>query len=144
MATAIQSNLADVGIKADVQVLDTGAYGAMMFGTGWNNGLFLAGMVGDPELGVVGRFFLSKAAGIGFSNTIIHPDDVEAAINDMMSATNNDAKKNAAWQLDSLAIDTYAMVTPLITTPTLSAVSVKVHDPYINQGFTYAYAWIEH
>jgi ABC-type transport system substrate-binding protein len=144
MATAIQSNLADVEIKADLQVLAVGQYGQMFFGTGWTNGLFLAGMVGDPELGVVGRFFFSKAAGIGFSNTIIHPDDVEAAINNMMSATNQDDKKTGAWQLDSLIIDTYSMVTPLVTTPTLTAASVKVHDPYMTQGWTYSDAWIEH
>jgi peptide/nickel transport system substrate-binding protein len=144
MGTAIQSNLADVGIKIDLQVLNTGQYGAMFFGTGWENALFLGGMVGDPELGVVGRFFFSAAAGIGFSNTIIHPDDVEAAINDMMSATSNDVKKTNAWKMDSLIVDTYAMVTPLVTAAPLTAAYLKVHDPYITQGWTYADAWIEH
>jgi peptide/nickel transport system substrate-binding protein len=141
MATAIQSNLADIGIKMDLQVLNPGQYGAMFFGMGWNNGMFVGGMVGDPEIGVVGRFFFSKAAGIGFSNSIIHPDEVEAAINAMMRATTNDAKKTSAWQLDSLAIDKYCMVTPLLTSAVLTAFSVKVHDPYITQGWTYAESW---
>jgi peptide/nickel transport system substrate-binding protein len=144
MGTAIQSNLADIGIKVDLQVLNPGQYGAMFFGSGWTNGLFIGGMVGDPELGVVGRFFLSKAAGIGFSNSIIHPDDAEAAIVDMMKATSYDVKKAKAWELDSLAVDTYAMVTPLVTAAPLTAASKKVHDPYITQGWTYADAWIEH
>jgi peptide/nickel transport system substrate-binding protein len=143
MATAIQSNLADIGIKADLQVLNSGQYGQVMFGTGWQ-GLLLGGNASDAELGIFGRFFLSKAAGIGYSNTIIHPDDVEAAINDMMSATTNDAKKTAAWKLDSLAIDTYSMVTPLVSVPGLTAVSAKVHDPNIKEGYTWAEAWIEH
>jgi peptide/nickel transport system substrate-binding protein len=143
MATAIQSNLADVGIKVDLQVLNAGQYGAMFFGSGWTNGLFIGGMVGDPELGVVGRFFFSKAAGIGFSNSIIHPDDAEAAIVDMMSATSNDVKIAKAWELDSLVIDTYSMVTPLVTAASLTAASVKVHDPYITQSWTYTDAWIE-
>jgi ABC-type transport system substrate-binding protein len=143
MATAIQSNLADVGIKVELQVLNPGQYGAMFFGSGWTNGLFIGGMVGDPELGVVGRFFFSKAAGIGFSNSIIHPDDAEAAIVDMMSATSNDVKIAKAWELASLAIDKYAMVTPLVTAAPLTAASAKVHDPYMTQGWTYTDAWIE-
>jgi peptide/nickel transport system substrate-binding protein len=143
MATAIQSNLADVGIKVDLQVLNAGQYGAMFFGSGWTNALFIGGMVGDPELGVVGRFFFSKAAGIGFSNSIIHPDDVEAAIVDMMSATSNDIKKAKAWEFGSLAVDKYAMATPLVTSAPLTAASVKVHDPNITQGWTYGDAWIE-
>lgn len=143
-ATTIQSNLADIGIQATVQVLDTGAYGAMMFGSGWTNGLFIGNMAGDPELGVVARFFLSKAAGIGYSNSIIHPDDVEAAINQMMTATDNVSKQQAAWVLDALAIDVYCMLTPILTSPTINALSNKVHDPNFAEGFTYADAWIEH
>jgi peptide/nickel transport system substrate-binding protein len=143
MATAIQSNLADVGIKVDLQVLNAGQYGAMYFGTGWTDGLFLSDMVGDPELGIVGRFFFSKDAGIGFSNTIIHPDDVESALQNMMSATNQEDKKNYAWQVDSLIVDKYAMVTPLLTTAQLYATSVKVHNPYLTQSWTYSDAWIE-
>jgi peptide/nickel transport system substrate-binding protein len=143
MATAIQSNLADIGIKMDLQVLNPGQYGQMFFGTGWNNGMFIGGMVGDPEMGVVGRFFFSKAAGIGFSNSIIHPDEVEAAITAMMRATNNDDKKASAWLLDSLAIDKYCMVTPLLTSAPLTAFSIKVHDPYITQGWTYTESWKE-
>jgi peptide/nickel transport system substrate-binding protein len=143
MGTAIQSNLADVGIKVDLQVLNPGQYGAMFFGSGWTNGLFIGGMVGDPELGVVGRFFFSKAAGIGFSNSIIHPDDLEAAIVNMMAATSNDVKKAKAWELDSLAIDTYSVATPLVTAAPLTAASDKVHDPYMTQGWTYTDAWIE-
>ena len=143
MATAIQSNLTDIGINVDLQVLNAGQYGAMFFGMGWQNGMFLGGMVGDPEIGVVGRFFFSAAAGIGFSNTIIHPDDVEAAISAMMTATNNENKKASAWELDSLIIDKYCMVTPLLTTPSLTAVYTKVHDPYITRSWGYADVWIE-
>ena len=143
-ATAIQSNLADIGIQATVQVLDVGKYGQMMFGSGWTNGLFIGDMVGDPELGVIGRFFLSKAAGIGYSNTIIHPDDVEAAINNMMTATDNVTKQQEAWVLDSLTVDKYCTITPLLTHPVISALSNKVHDPNFAEGFTYADAWIEH
>jgi peptide/nickel transport system substrate-binding protein len=143
MGTAIQSNLADIGINVDLQVLNAGQYGAMFFGMGWENGMFLGGMVGDPEIGVVARFFFSAAAGIGFSNSIIHPDDVEAAISAMMTATNKADKQAAAWQLDSLIIDEYCMVTPLLTTPPLTALSSKVHDPYITRTWGYADVWIE-
>lgn len=142
-ATAIQSNLADIGIKADLQVLNPGKYGQMFFGTGWSKGIFLAGMVGDPELGVVGRFFFSKDAGIGFSNSIIHPDDMEKAISDMMTSTNNQDKQTNAWQLQSLLSDTYCAVTPLLTSAVLSGISNKVHDDSIVSAWTYADTWIE-
>jgi peptide/nickel transport system substrate-binding protein len=143
MATAIQSNLTDIGIRVNLEVLNAGQYGAMFFGMGWENGMFMGWMVGDPELGVVGRFFFSAAAGIGFSNSIIHPDDVEAAISAMMMAKNDEDKKAAAWELHSLAIDKYCMATPLLTTPPLTGLSTKVHDPFITRGWGYADVWIE-
>lgn len=143
MCTAIQSNLADVDIRADLQILEAGQYGQMFFGTGWTNGMFQAGTVGDPELGVVARFFFSAAAGIGFSNTIIHPDELESAITNMMSATNNEDKKKWAWEMQSLLIDKYCVITPLVTTVNLSAKLPKIHDDYIEYPWTFADVWIE-
>jgi peptide/nickel transport system substrate-binding protein len=143
MCTAIQSNLADVGIKADLQILEAGQYGAMFFGTGWSNGMFQAGTVGDPELGVVARFFFSKDAGIGFSNTIIHPDELENAIHNMMSATNNEDKQKYAWEVQSLLIDKYCIITPLVTVFNLYAKSPLVHDDHIEYSYSFADAWME-
>jgi ABC-type transport system substrate-binding protein len=142
MCTAVQSNLADVGIKADLQVLETGQYGAMFFGPGWSDGLFVANTVGDPELGVVARLFFSAAAGIGFSNSIIHPDDLENAIVNMMTATNNDDKEKYAWEMQNLLIDKYCIVSPLVTALGLYAKSPQVHDDYIEESWTFADAWI--
>jgi peptide/nickel transport system substrate-binding protein len=143
MCTAIQSNLADVGINADLEILEPGVYGMMYFGTGWTDGLFQSGTVGDPELGVVARFFFSAAAGIGFSNSIIHPDDLETAIVNMMSATNNEDKKKYAWEVQSLLIDKYCIVTSLVTQFSLYAKSPNVHDDHIEESWTFADTWMD-
>jgi peptide/nickel transport system substrate-binding protein len=143
MCTAIQSNLADVGINADLQMLEPGAYGAMFFGTGWEDGLFQAGHLCDPELGVAGRFFFSADAGIAFSNNIIHPDDLELALKNMMTTTDNDKKQKYAWEVDSLLIDKYCIVTSIVTSINLFAKSPDVHDDHIEESWTFADAWME-
>jgi peptide/nickel transport system substrate-binding protein len=141
MCTAIQGDLAQVNIKADVQAMESGQYGVMMFGTGWSNGLLQCGNAGDPELGVVGRFFISKAAGIGITASIIHPDDVENAITNMMNATTKADKQKWSWELQSLVVDKYCLFIPLNHQPGLSAKAKYVQGDHLDYNWTYADWW---
>ncbi len=131
--TAIQGYLADVGIIADLQVLNVGQYGEMYWGTGWTDGLFATEMLADPEVGIQARYFFSKDGCPGMATSMIHPDEVEAKMVEMTSAITFDAKKNAAWDLQTLMIDKYCMYTPLVLEYQIAVKSTKLHNDYVGE-----------
>lgn len=148
--TAVQGYLADVGIIADLQVLNVGQYGEMYWGTGWTDGLFATEMLADPEVGIQSRFFFSKNGCPGMATSMIHPDEVEAKMEEMTTAITFEAKKNAAWDLQTLMIDKYCMYTPLILEYQISVKSTKLHDDYVAEpqssksgSWGYGDVWLE-
>jgi peptide/nickel transport system substrate-binding protein len=150
MFTAVQGYLADVGIIADLQVLNIGQYAEMYWGTGWTDGVFASDMLSDPEVGIPARYFFEAASPLGMPQSIIHPDAVEDAIKRMTTATDLEVKKDAAWELQALMVDDYCMYTPLILEFSIAAKSTKVHGEYTSEPrsdvsgtWTFADAWLE-
>jgi peptide/nickel transport system substrate-binding protein len=148
--TAVQGNLADIGIKADLQTMNPGQYAEIMFGTGWSNGLLCGGMLSDPEIGIMAFYHFSGASPLGIPQSTIHPEDLDAAINGIMSAIDPEKKKAASWDFEYLTTDKYCFYTPIVFRPPLAAKSIKVHDDYIATPYssnppnwTFADAWIE-
>jgi peptide/nickel transport system substrate-binding protein len=148
--TAIQGYLADVGIIADLQALNIGQYAEKYWATGWNDSIFQTGMLSDPEVGIQARYFFEAASPLGMPQSIIHPDEVEAGIQKMVTATNLDSKQAAAWELQALLTDEYCMYTPVLLTFTIAGKSPEVHDEYSSQPesdisgiWTFADAWLE-
>jgi peptide/nickel transport system substrate-binding protein len=146
--TAVQGYLTAVGIKADLKLQGPGQMGEMGFGTGWTNGLFGVGMVDDPEVGIDMRVFLAESSGTGIAKSIIHPDDVENATNQMFSAPDFETKQSKAWELQSLMFDKYCIFTPIMFMSNITAWSTKVHDElwetYTPQDpWSFADTWLE-
>jgi len=126
--TAVQGYLANVGIKAAIKLQGPGEMGAMGFGTGWSDGLFGQGLIDDPEVGIDMRVFLAESSGTGIAKSIIHPEEVENAINLMVSAPDFKTKQAEAWELQSLMFDKYCIFTPIMFMYNITAWSTKVHD----------------
>jgi hypothetical protein len=61
----------------------------------------------------------------------------------MMTTTDNDKKQKYAWEVDSLLIDKYCIVTSIVTSINLFAKSPDVHDDHIEESWTFADAWME-
>lgn len=121
----------------------------MLFGTGWTDGFVCTSLYSTYDIGVLGRFFLSKEQGVpGFSGSILHPDDVETTIQQLTQATDAEVKKSLQWQLQSLMADKYCLWTPVVDLNNIAAKSVKVQNDYLSEPATdktgtYADCWIK-
>ncbi len=147
MFTAVQGYLAAVGIKADLKLQGPGQMGEMGFATGWSDGMFGQGLIDDPEVGIDMRVFLAESSGTGIAKSIIHPDDVENAVNLMISAPDFKTKQSEAWELQSLMFDKYCIFTPIMFMSNITAWSTRVHDElwetYIPQDpWSFADTWL--
>jgi peptide/nickel transport system substrate-binding protein len=149
--TAVQSNLADIGIKADLQAVNPGQYGEIMFGTGWSNGLLGGAMLSDPEIGIMAFYHFSLDSGLGIPQSTIHPEDLEAAIKGIMTGADAAKKKAASWDFEYLTTDKYCFYSPIVVHSPLAVKSIKVHGDYIATTYssnppiwTFADVWLDH
>jgi len=149
MYTAVQGYLADVGINADLQVINPGRYGEMYYATGWSDGLFGADMLIGWGIGVHANYFFSVYSPLGMPQSIIHPEDLEECIGLVTTSTDFETEKAHSWNLESLMIDKYCVYTPIIAFYSIAAKTEKVHGDQTSvvgaSGFpwTFADAWME-
>lgn len=105
-ATAIAANLADVGIKADIEVIDASKMSEMMT-NGWK-GLFWHFASIGPDLGLyMGRHLDTNGA--YYAKGIQHPQDCLDLLNQIRSAKDHDAKVQLELQLQEKIYDEYAL-----------------------------------
>lgn len=107
-------------------------------------------MLAHPEIGIMASIHYSGASPLGIPKSTIHPADLDAAINEILSETDPEKRKEAALDFEYLTIDKYSFWTPMVLRWTLAAKSVKVHGDYISTTYssespvwTYADDWIE-
>jgi peptide/nickel transport system substrate-binding protein len=149
MFTAVQGYLADVGIIADMQVVNVGKYQEIYFATGWSDGLFAADFVIGTDIGIFGNYMFSVYSPLGMAQSIAHPEEVDEAIWLTGTAPDFETKKTESWNLQYLLTDKYCLYTPIISTHYIAAKTDKIHGEQTStleaSGFpwTFAEAWLE-
>jgi peptide/nickel transport system substrate-binding protein len=145
--TAVQSDLAAVGIKVDLQLVSKGKYDEIYFGGGWPKGLFGADVDAGPEWGSLSKWFFDGDTCIpSFAAYAIHPAEINDTTKAINSAVDFKTKKSLSWELQSLVFDKYCIYIPLVLLPSLAAKSSKIHDEYTDYvteaPWTFADAWM--
>jgi len=149
MFTAVQGYLADVGIIADLQVINFGQYGEMYYATGWSDGLFASDFLIGADIGIHSNFFFSVYSPLGMPQSMTHPDEVEEAIWLVTTAPDFETKKLESWNLQYLLTDKYCLYTPIVAASSVAAKTEKVHGDQSStvgaSGFpwTFAEVWLE-
>jgi peptide/nickel transport system substrate-binding protein len=149
MYTAVQGHLADVGIIADLQVINPGKYGEMYYATGWSDGMFGADMMIGWGIGVHAGYFLAGWSPLGMPQSITHPEEVDEGIGLVTSAPDFETEKAQSWNLEYLLIDKYCLYTPIIAFYSIAAKTDNVHDEQTSTVgasgivWTFADAWLE-
>jgi peptide/nickel transport system substrate-binding protein len=150
MFTAVQGYLADVGIIADLQVVNVGKYQEMYFATGWSDGMFAADFVIGSDIGIFGNYMFSVYSPLGMPQSMTHPEEVDESIWLTTTAPDFETKKAQSWNLQYLLTDKYCLYTPIIATFPIAAKSIKVHGEHtstVEAGssfpWTFADAWLE-
>jgi peptide/nickel transport system substrate-binding protein len=151
LMTAVQSYLADVGIRAKLEIVEVGLYTAMTFGTGWpTNGLLAGDSPYNPELGSTMFFVFMHDIGMPLSKLMVtseQNDAIGALFYQYLGAGDFTTHKSFMWDLQSLIFDKECISPVICASIALAAKSKKVHDEYtcyISQyPWTFADAWIE-
>jgi len=120
---AVQRYFKDVGIEADVQILDTAKW-SQLAREGWQNGLLCQRWgLGTSYISTLNTFLGPRSS---FSSSVAKPPEFTKMISDGLSLTDFDAIKASCQKIVKYASDE-AMVTPLWTSvkPFVLALSVR-------------------
>jgi len=127
LMTAIQAQLAEVGIEATVQVLDPGAFDAAVSPTGGWDGLMMSAVRLEPDLATfMPRYYSANASRFGAH--IQHPEDVAQLFKEVVAAPDLETQLELSHELQKLVFDEYTLATPLWVTTRPSVVYSYVHD----------------
>jgi ABC-type transport system substrate-binding protein len=106
--TAIQSYLAQVGIDAELIVVDEAQVQSLYFST-WEGGLMGHFHSVQPDLGLY-MFRHLDPNGAFYAKGIIHPEDVLELLRENQKAPNMQVKTETSHKLQKLVYDEYAIV----------------------------------
>jgi peptide/nickel transport system substrate-binding protein len=145
--TAVQSDLANIGIMADLQPAEGGAYWGMLGGPGWEDGMLGATMATYPALLDAVWNYYSKSMQGGIPKEILHTDELDSLIEQMSTAPNREAEKALAWKIQAMVTDQLCLFIAIDVANPLAVKNSKLHDDYISfisgSPWTYADAWME-
>jgi ABC-type transport system substrate-binding protein len=118
--TSVQKYLSDVGIQAELQPV-TSARIYELGTKGWQNGLLLYNpymATGYPPAKTI-TYYLSKGAALNVS--VMHPDDIETALANSLSVTEQADITKYTQEMNKLITDKYCLVNYLYYLPVLGA-----------------------
>jgi len=144
--TAVQGYLAEAGIQAKLEMLNSGKYSEMFFATGWQDGIFGINFLSYPEIGIMTRFFFEAASPLGMPKSMTHPEDLEAVFKQFTTTTDFATQKALAHKAQYLMIDMHCVFTPLLVKQNVLAkyAWVKTENPQSHAAiYTYADYWID-
>lgn len=127
-ATAVQSQLKAVGIDAKIDSMDFSKLDAMFVQTGWTQGLALAPLISGYDPAYLGQPVMLMPTAFLCGGSMTHPDEITAFIPQVLAAPDFATKKTMTYQLDSLMIDKYQLITPLFMWPSMAAKFNYVKD----------------
>jgi ABC-type transport system substrate-binding protein len=129
-ATAIQSQLKEVGIDVKINIVDFSKLDNMFTQVGWQ-GLALAPVISGYDVAYLGQFVFLMPTAFLLGNSIIHPDDISSLLPTVLAAPNDATKKSLTYQLDSLMMDKYQLFTALWLWPSVAAKYNYVKDDHV-------------
>lgn len=136
--TAIQSYLAEVGIDAELIVVDEAQVQSLYFST-WEGGLMGHFHSVQPDLGLYMYRHLDPN-GAFYAKGIIHPEDVLELLRENQKAPNMQVKTETSHKLQKLVYDEYAIVGKPLFIP----MGIYVKQKYVKDdgfGLTHNSFW---
>jgi len=134
--TAVQGYLAQVGIDAELIVVDEAQNQSLYFGT-WEGGLMGHFHTVQPDLGLY-MFRHLDPNGAFYAKGIIHPEDVLELLRENQKAPNMEVKRETSHKLQKLVYDVYAIVGKPLYIPSY----IFIKQKYVkDDGFGLTNAW---
>ncbi len=145
IATAIQGFLAEVGITANLDVVDFSIYNEHVVGGTWDGLIMFSSRVEADAALTMPRVL--SANGLLFAKGLIHPDEMEDLFAQVRSEPDFDTKIGIVQELQQLAFEEYVMINPIAVEIFVAAKYPYVHDDGINlthgSNWTPETVWIE-
>ncbi|MBR1582365.1 MAG: hypothetical protein IJ663_01255 [Spirochaetales bacterium] len=139
-AQIVKEQLAKVGINLEIKPLDTAAFSTAI--NGWTDDMLLHTnlMANGPASQINANFRQNLTAALGITS-LLHPDDLEAAIVEAVSADGSVSDK--LWQgVQEKIFGEYCMLKAMVTNYMVTVVSPKLHDANISAvGASTATLW---
>ena len=141
-ATAIQAQLAEIGVNVELVIVDAADYGVTL--TGWESGMLMH--PSDLPVDIVQQassMWVQGLSGICLGLTsIIRPDDVNQYITEAVSAGTEEEKESLMHQAQVAIIDEWCMFFPLGVGYKTYVQGPHVHDAGMNSTYyTQATLW---
>ena len=133
MATAIQANLAEVGITVTIDIADPGRFIGAIFGGGWNGGLLAFSVPVDPEF-AIGWFVHFGPQPIFPYPSLKWPDEYRALVEKVRLAPTVEAMRAATKDMMTL-VSEGAYIIPLIDTLNIAITKKNVHTQIYQEHF---------
>jgi ABC-type transport system substrate-binding protein len=126
LLVAIQTYLAEVGIRAKLELVDRGRYVAL-HKDGWQNGV-MYGTIGVDNAPATTNLRLLTSA-MPYNKPAYHPPGFEDLYNKIMASYDLKKQRDMTQEIYRMVYDS-AMITPLWVETQLAAQTKKVHDTY--------------
>ncbi len=138
IATVIQTQLADVGITAEIQLVDQALSNEMTgIGGHWNGAFLSAGKCDADIAPIYARTFTDD--GVRYVTGMLHPEDVVDLIDKAQSALTFEEKVEYSKQLSRKIIDDYCLIDPFATQSLFVYANAAVQDSHI--AYYHACLW---
>lgn len=132
--TAVQAFLKEVGIDAQIDIVETGKYKDLTGAESNWEGIITYNSRGDADLAL----YMSRNFAPGgplYANNILHPDDVTKLLSDAKVAPDQETKTKISHELQKLVYDEYALAYPEYITTSPAILKTYVKDSGINETY---------
>ncbi len=132
--TAVQAYLKEVGIDAQIEIVEIGKYKDMTGAKATWDGIITYNFRGDADLALYMTRNLAPGGPL-YSNNIFHPEDVTQLFQDAKVAPDQATKTEISHKLQKLVFDEYALAYPEYVTTSPAILKNYVKDSGINETY---------
>jgi len=146
LMTAVQGFLANVGIMAEIEMVDSGKMQQITSDGTWDGIVRLSLRGGEPELSLyMTRYFTEKAP--RFAKGIVLPEELEPLFDELRLAKDQAEKEKIAHEIQRVVWEEHVLAIPLWVVTMPSILQNNVHGSGINKLngsiWTPENAWLE-
>jgi len=132
--TAVQAYLKEVGIDAQIDIVEIGKYKDLTGASANWDGIITYNFRGDADLALyMTRNF--APGGPLYANNVFHPDDLTKLFEEAKMAPDQATKTQISHQLQKLVFDEYALAYPEYVTTSPAILKPYVKDSGINETY---------
>lgn len=124
--TAVQAFLKEVGIDAELQLVDRGQLVKIVVGGEWDGMMWAS--PGAPNPDPARAFIADLSDSSPLWKLVKHPEGYEAALAEATVATSFEAKQANVWDAQKIFFDDEALMLPLWSRSDLSVKTSRLHD----------------